>query len=146
MSSRARGNTPRGVTSHQLAYTLSSQRRHWQSGCQYRNVFSATSLLARNTGENMSTKYMLGRANTSISASSAEVRKVSVLTFYRLHYYLASDSVSSSLLSERRLEGIISAALPIYILQHELRSNIPSNHSSVNSSYHSANLTLSTIV
>lgn len=55
------------------------------------------------SGENMGTKNLLGRANTSISASSAEVRKVSVLTFHRLHYYLASDSVSSSLSSERCL-------------------------------------------
>jgi hypothetical protein len=49
--------------------------------------------------------------STSIfkSASSAEVRKVSVLRLYRLHYYLAYDSVSSSYL-ERRLEGISSSS------------------------------------
>lgn len=97
------------------------------------------------SGENMGTKNLLGRANTSISASSAEVRKVSVLTFHRLHYYLASDSVSSSLSARGVYRGFQQHYLYTYCTTNS-RSITSFNHPKVNSSYHSANLALSTIV
>jgi hypothetical protein len=65
--------------------------------------------------------------STSIfkSASSAEVRKVSVLRLYRLHYYLAYDSVSSTFSYERRLKICLWRYLCIHWLQ--IRYAIPSS-------------------